>query len=89
MTQNMASGHSFPTSAASRVSLQGIEHGYVERPAARKPTRRKSLALWKWVPRDILRRGGTATRDDERAYRDIQAVRDRSEDGMEERGHRF
>jgi hypothetical protein len=41
------------------------------------------------VPRDILRRGGTATRDDERAYRDIQAVRDRGEDGVEERGHRF
>jgi len=54
--------------------LQGIDHGYVE-----KPARAKEFALWKWFPRAILQRGGSVTRDDERAYRDLQAAHDRNE----------
>lgn len=35
--------------------------------------------LWSRFPREIQHRGGSVTRDDERAYRDLQAARDRSE----------
>lgn len=74
MTQHIASGHSFTASEPRHVALQGIDHGYVEKPAGRK-----EFALWKWFPKAILQHGGSVTRDDERAYRDLQAVRDRNE----------
>jgi len=51
-----------------------MDHGYVE-----KPARASKFDLWKWFPREILNRGGRVTRDDERAYSDLQAARDRSE----------
>lgn len=74
MTQHAASAPSFTTSTSRRAVLQGIDHGYVE-----KPARAKEFALWKWFPRAILQRGGSVTRDDERAYRDLQAAHDRNE----------
>jgi hypothetical protein len=67
MTQHTASTPRLP-------ALQGIEHGWVE-----IPERPRRFALWKWLPREILHRGGTVTRDDERAYSDLQAASDRSE----------
>ena len=84
MTQNMASGHSFTSQAGRTVAFQGIEHGYVA-----KPSRRKPFVLWKWIPRAVLGRGATATRDDERAYRAIQAVRDHDEGESMEHARRF
>ncbi|WP_460522850.1 hypothetical protein [Humibacter antri] len=73
MTQHTASVPSFGTSSR-RPVLQGIDHGYVERPA-----HGAGFALWKWFPWAILQRGGSVTRDDERAYRDLQAVSDHSD----------
>jgi hypothetical protein len=84
MTQNMASGHSFTARSKRSVALQGIEHGYVA-----KPSRKKRFVLWKWIPRAVLGRGAIATRDDERAYRDIQAVRDHDEWESVEHARRF
>lgn len=49
------------------------------RARAEKPARAPKFPLWAWFPREILHRGGSVTRDDERAYRDLQAARDRSE----------
>lgn len=82
MTQHTAPWPVGASSPSSVRALQGIDHGYVGRPArvrdgAASPARR--LALWKWSPREILHRGGTITRDDERAYRDLQAAFDRAE----------
>ena len=74
MTQHIASAASFTGSAPRRVALQGINHGYLE-----KPARAREFALWKWFPKAILQHGGSVTRDDERAYRDLQAARDRNE----------
>ncbi|GAB3385868.1 hypothetical protein GCM10027568_03480 [Humibacter soli] len=68
MTQHSASTSGLPV-------LQGIEHGWVQKPERR----RRPFALWKWFPREILHRGGSVTRDHERAYRDLQAVRDHTE----------
>lgn len=74
MTEHTVSGTSFGAPAHRPVALQGMDHGYVE-----KPARASKFDLWKWFPREILNRGGRVTRDDERAYSDLQAARDRSE----------
>ncbi len=50
-----------------------------DRDRAATPARAQAFPLWAWFPREILHRGGSVTRDDERAYRDLQAARDRSE----------
>ena len=83
MTQHTASGAPFAPSSqqvAQQVVLQGIDHGYVARPARHAGPGRRRFALWTWSPREIVRRGGTVTRDDERAYRDLQAAHDRAEE---------
>lgn len=48
-----------------------------EEPA--EPERTRKVTLWWWSPRGIEDRGRTATREHERAYRDLQAARDRSD----------
>lgn len=57
-------------------SVPGSEHVWV-----RMPHRSSSaFALWRWSPRGLAQRGRTASRDDERAYHDLQAVRDRAQE---------
>ncbi|MGN7859131.1 hypothetical protein ACTJI8_00975 [Microbacterium sp. 22303] len=41
--------------------------------------RRVRLALPAWLPRAVLRRGATPTREDARALHDLRAVQDRSD----------
>ncbi|QAY60882.1 hypothetical protein ET475_13395 [Microbacterium protaetiae] len=45
----------------------------------RDATAARPRIVWRWSPREILHRGGTVTRDQERAYRDLQAAQDRSD----------
>lgn len=60
---------SFRTEAAARSASEAA------------PPRRRSLrtVLPAWLPRAVLHRGATPTRDDERALRDLRAVQDRSD----------
>ncbi|HWU46982.1 MAG TPA: hypothetical protein VN133_09535 [Humibacter sp.] len=58
--------------------LQGIEHGWTRRvPRAERVHRgERRFAVSEWLPAAIQARGGTANRDNERLYRDLQAARD-------------
>ncbi len=78
MTEQTASGPGYGARARAVGAQQGIEHGFVAR-----PRRAFRFPLWRWSLREILHRGGSVTRDDERAYLDLQAARDRSEWGSE------
>ncbi|MCE4024554.1 hypothetical protein LXM50_01065 [Microbacterium sp. Au-Mic1] len=49
------------------------------RPATEAAPRRSRRTLPAWLPRAVLRRGATFTREDERALRDLRAAQDRSE----------
>ncbi|MHA7987071.1 hypothetical protein ACX9R5_14830 [Rathayibacter sp. CAU 1779] len=78
MTEQTASiptfgGHSSRT----HRSLQGIDHGYVERPT--RPARQETFSLWKWFSAELEHNGRNASRDSDRGYRDLQAARDRAE----------
>ncbi|NNC13269.1 hypothetical protein HII28_15455 [Planctomonas sp. JC2975] len=75
MTEHTASIPTFGgPSSRTRRPLQGIEHGYIQRPA-----RHETFSLWKWFSAELEHNGRRASRDSDRAYRDLQAVRDRSE----------
>lgn len=74
MTQHTASLVSRTGAVRGSIAMQGMDHGYV-----RKHRRALEFTLWAWLPRAILGRGGAPNRDDERAYRDIQAACDRSD----------
>lgn len=76
MTHDTASTPRF--TSLQEVEHAAVDHGATERPAA-APARRSGFAVWRWLPREVLRRGGTVTRDDERAYRDLQAAADRAD----------
>ena len=52
-------------------SMPGSEHSWVRMPR-RAP---RAFALWKWSPMGLLQRGRRTSRDDERVYHDLQAVR--------------
>jgi hypothetical protein len=63
-----------------------MEHGWVARVtrsdhAAPSIPRRRRFTLSEWLPSAIAARGGTVTRDSERAFGDLQAARDARESG--------
>jgi len=64
MTENI-----LPTASRTVSALPGMDHGWV-----RKSPR--AFALWRWSPRELDRRGRRVGREDERAYRDLQAAAD-------------
>ncbi len=48
-------------------------------PSQARPERerkRRTFALWQWFPRELEHRGRTVGREQERAYRDLQAAAD-------------
>jgi hypothetical protein len=48
---------------------------FSRQPIARTPERtRKPLLSWRWSPRGLEHRGRRVSREDERAYRDLQAA---------------
>ena len=71
MSETTASQPSFRLSHAAEAARRSAS----DRPHAR----RVRLMLPAWLPRPVLLRGAVATRDDVRALRDLQAVRDRSD----------
>ncbi|GAA4488995.1 hypothetical protein [Microbacterium panaciterrae] len=73
MTESIAS----PTPFRSHAHVRAIRKS-TDRAVAKRPGRAARFALWAWFPREILHRGGIATRDTERAYRDLQTAQDRS-----------
>ncbi|QDZ13437.1 hypothetical protein [Humibacter ginsenosidimutans] len=78
MTENTASGSAFVgRSGNAHRALQGIEHGYVAPVDSRSP--RGRFSLWTWFSTALEHSGRVADRDTERAHRDLQAARDRSE----------
>ena len=71
---------------ANGVWLQGMEHGWVARVTRSDVVtpsipRRRRFTLSEWMPSAILARGGTVTRESERALGDLQAARDARESG--------
>ena len=63
--------------------IQGIEHGWtgqIRRAEDREPRERRFL-LSEWLPSAIQARGGRVDRETDRAYADLQAVRDARESG--------
>ncbi|MGN8025570.1 hypothetical protein [Microbacterium sp. 22242] len=74
MTEITASESSFRVRVSSSAAAP-----HVGRTGEPGPARVRRFLLWAWFPREILHRGGTVTRDVERAYRDLQAAQDRSE----------
>ena len=74
MTETVASPASFRSPSRAHAVRERAHRDLTAAPA-----RAPRFTLWAWFPREILHRGGSVTRDDERAYRDLQAARDRSE----------
>lgn len=63
-----------------------MEHGWIARvtrseQAEPRIPRRRRFTLSDWLPAAIQARGGRVTRDDERAFRDLQGVLDAREAG--------
>lgn len=58
----------------------GIEHGWIAHPARTvdggQPPRRRRFVLSDWLAAAIAARGGTPSRETERALSDLRAVRD-------------
>lgn len=66
---------------ANTTWAQGIEHGWVARPANTRggevaPPRRRRFVLSDWLPAAIAARGGRVTRDTDRALADLRAAQD-------------
>jgi hypothetical protein len=69
---------------ANTTWTQGIEHSWVARPARTNggvPVARRRFVLSDWLPAAILARGGTVTRETERALTDLRAVQDARDSG--------
>jgi hypothetical protein len=49
--------------------------------AVERIPRRRRFTLSDWLPAAVQARGGRVTRDSERAYSDLQAIRDARESG--------
>jgi hypothetical protein len=62
-----------------------MDHGWVARAehtgatAVERIPRRRRFTLSDWLPAAVQARGGGVTRDSERAYSDLQAIRDARE----------
>ena len=64
---------------ANHTWAQGIEHGWVARPArsnGREPVPARRFVLSDWLPSAIAARGGRVTRESERALSDLRAAQD-------------
>ena len=66
---------------ANATWAQGMEHGWVARPAQTTdsglvPPRRRRFVLSDWLPAAIAARGGRTTRESERALSDLRAAQD-------------
>ncbi|GAA1447401.1 hypothetical protein GCM10009617_31160 [Leifsonia poae] len=60
-----------------------MEHGWIARVTRSEQAepRHRRFTLSDWLPAAIQARGGRVTRDDERAFRDLQGVLDAREAG--------
>jgi hypothetical protein len=72
---------------ANEIWAQGMDHGWVRRAERTGVTgvtripRRRRFTLSDWLPAAVQARGGRVTRDSERGYSDLQAIRDARESG--------
>ena len=61
-----------------------MDHGWVARPArvsGGRPTERRRFLLSEWLPAAILARGGSVTRETDRALGDLRAAQAARETG--------
>lgn len=69
---------------ANTTWTQGIDHGWVARPARTnggRPAAKRRFVLSDWLPAAILARGGTVTRETDRALSDLRAAQSARESG--------
>lgn len=72
---------------ANEIWVQGMEHGWIARAhrvdiaAEKRHPRRRRFILSDWLSSAVQARGGRVTRESERAYSDLRAVRDARESG--------
>ncbi|MEV8213801.1 hypothetical protein [Leifsonia sp. NPDC077715] len=69
---------------ANTTWTQGIDHSWVARPArldGGEPVERRRFRLSEWLPAAILARGGSVTRETDRALSDLRAAQAARETG--------
>ncbi|MEN0084769.1 MAG: hypothetical protein AAGC66_08370 [Leifsonia sp.] len=69
---------------ANTTWTQGIDHGWVAHPARTdggRPVAKRRFLLSEWLPSAILARGGSVTRETDRALSDLRAAQSARETG--------
>ncbi|MGH1549856.1 hypothetical protein ACRAWB_12050 [Leifsonia poae] len=69
---------------ANTTWTQGMDHGWVARPArvnGGEPVARRRFRMSEWLPAAILARGGTVTRETDRALSDLRGAQAARETG--------